>query len=212
MDFNTILTNIQKIYPDVNVQFKNQSTFMQILGKILFFNSSFMTDFVTTIGTTIYYPSQDWIDADPDTSSILLLHELVHIYDQKQENRIVFTILYALPQLLFVLFIPLLFIVRWEFALIPLLLLAPIPAYFRMYYERRAYIISMYATQKLGDEQSLVSSYVDYFTGSEYYYMWPFASGITNELTIAQNQILAGQRPSNPEAAVFDLIDTIFSS
>jgi hypothetical protein len=212
MDFYTILANIQKIYPDVNVQFKNQSTFMQVLGKILFFNSSFMTNFVTTIGTTIYYPSQDWINTNPYSASVLLLHELVHIYDQKKESRIVFTILYALPQLLFLLFIPLLFIVSWKFALIPLILLSPIPAYFRMYYERRAYMISMYSCQKLNCVQSLPSSYVAYFTGSEYYFMWPFSSGLTEEFTTAQNQILAGQRPNNPEAAVYDMIDTIFSS
>lgn len=212
MDFEQILANIQKIYPDVNVKFKNQSTFMQILGKILFFNSSFMTEFVTTIGTTIYYPSQDWVNNNPYTASILLLHELTHIYDQKKDNSMVFSILYMLPQLLFILFIPLLFIIRWEFALIPLLLLAPIPAYFRMYYERRAYTISMYATYKLNCIQSLPSEYVQFLTGSEYYFAWPFASGLTTYFTNVQNQIVAGQRPSSPEPAVFDLVDQIFSS
>jgi hypothetical protein len=212
MDFNTILANIQKVYPDVNVKFKDQSTFMQILGKILFFNPAFMTDFITTVGTTIYYPSQNWIDTNPATSSVLILHETVHIYDQNNSNRVIFSLLYLLPQLLFLLFIPLLFIVNWKFVLIPLVFLAPIPSYFRMYYERRAYTISMYASQKLGYTQSLPSSYVTDFTSSEYYFMWPFSTSLTTYFTNAQNQIINNQRPSNPEPAVYDMIDKILSS
>jgi ABC-type multidrug transport system fused ATPase/permease subunit len=211
MDFNTLLANIQKIYPDVNVQYKDQSTFMQILGKILFFNPSFMTDFTTTVGTTIYYPSQEWVNNNIYSAEVLMLHELTHIYDQKNSNSILYALLYVLPQLLFILFIPLLFVINWKFALIPLVFLAPIPSYFRMYYERRAYTISMYATQKLGCIQTAVPAYVADFTSSEYYFMWPFTSSLTTYFTTVQNQIINNQRPSNPEPAVYDLVDQILS-
>ena len=40
----------------VSIKYKDNSWFMKVLSKILFFNKKFMTRFTTTIGKTVYFP------------------------------------------------------------------------------------------------------------------------------------------------------------
>jgi hypothetical protein len=48
-------------------------------------NKRFMTDYVTTIGRTIYVPAS-WDSASEDRKSIVLLHERVHIEQFEREG------------------------------------------------------------------------------------------------------------------------------
>ena len=96
---------------------KQGSFLMKAISKLLFFNGSFMTSFITVIGKGIYFPSnwidiielcEEWIENDkpsenfpvrdgPKAKALLgvLLHEYVHQMDNKKS--ILFPILYIAP-------------------------------------------------------------------------------------------------------------------
>jgi hypothetical protein len=212
--FDSTLKNIQKIYPNVNVQYKNESSLMKFIGKFMFFNPAFMTGYTTTIGNTIYYTNREFVEQHPDAATIVLLHELVHINDSNNKN-LLFNFLYLIPQVFSMLFIPFIFFIGWK-ALFFLLFLTPIPAYWRMINERRAYTISIYVSKKLNDigyhldlfEEA--SFYASQFKNSSYYFMFPFKSIDSYFQTIAL-QIQAGDKPEL-EKNVYDLVDKVFSA
>lgn len=213
MAFQDLVTGAQKYFPSLQVQYKDQSTFMKILGTILFFNPSFMTDYITTIGNTIYYPTENYVKAHPISGAVVFLHELVHINDSGKLSKPLFSFLYLLPQLISFLLLPLFFFVHWWIVL-PLVLIfaAPIPAYFRMNFEKRAYISSLYTLTKLGQRLHFnpqlpdqVNFFLSQFKGSYYYFMWPF--DLTSEFNNAVANIQAGKRPY--EDPVFDMLDDL---
>jgi len=144
MTFQDIVQTAQQSFPNIKVAYKDQSIFMKILGKLMFFNPSFMTNYITTIGSTIYYPSEAYIAEDEFSNSIIFMHELMHISDSKKYSKILFSISYLFPQILLILFLPL-FLINWKIAL-PLVIFSalPLPAYFRMWFERRGYFVSAY--------------------------------------------------------------------
>ena len=108
-----------------------------------------MTKYTTTIGSTIYFPNEKYIRTRPLSSITIFLHELVHIYDSKRLSNILYSFLYLLPISLLP-FTLLLFIYSWKIALVlSILCLIPLPAYFRMYFERRAYMASLYVINAL---------------------------------------------------------------
>lgn len=211
-----VLDKVAQYFPKAKIGFKDQSTFMKIIGALLFFNPGFMTQFITTIGDTIYYPSATYVNSHPVSSFVVLLHELVHVYDEKKYSKILFMLSYLLPQLLVLLFLPLLFLVGWKFALISLVFLAPFPAYFRMHFEKRAYIASLYVMQKLNmshpdykiDIDDRSNFFTQQFKNASYYFMWPF-SNINSDFTKAVDAIKSGNRPY--EDKLFDILDEIVS-
>jgi hypothetical protein len=209
--FNDILVRAKVAYPNYQIKFKNQDTFMKILGTLMFFNKTFMTSFTTTIGNTSYFPSQTYIDANPISSSVVLLHELVHVKDSNDQNKFLFGLGYALPQLLFLLVIPLCLMFGW-YGLFGLLFLLPIPAYFRMQDEKKAYTISMYVVNKLNIKYGYSldldpSFYASEFKTSNYYWVWPFQSIDIYFNTLA-TQITAGEKPYY-EIELYNITDQI---
>jgi len=212
----SVMDTVLSFFPKVKIGYKNQSTFMKIIGGLLFFNPLFMKSFITTIGSTIYYPSSAYVDAHPVSSLVVLLHELVHVHDEKKYTEVLFNLLYLMPQLLAILFIPLLFLVGWKFALLSLLFLAPIPAYFRMYFEKRAYIASLYVMNKLNalhpdykiDLDDRSNFFVQQFKNGSYYFMWPF-SNLDKEFAGALQLIKNGERPYQDD--LFDILDKIIA-
>jgi hypothetical protein len=212
--FDDTLANAQKLIPNLQVKYKDQSTFMKILGVLMFFTPGFMTDYITSIGSTLYYPSEAYIQNDPIDNTVVLLHEIIHIEDEKNDNSILFGFLYLLPQLLTLLFIPLLFIVGWKFALIAFVFALPLPAYFRMQDEKKAYTIALYTMYKLNaklnikiDISQWATFYALQFKNSAYYFMWPF-SGMLTYFTNVAEQIQAGQKPEY-DISVYNLVDQI---
>lgn len=212
MAFQGLIDSAQKYFPDLQVKYKADSKFMQLIGKVLFFNKSFMTDYITTIGSTVYFPSQADVNANQTSSAITLLHELVHVYDAKGLSKPVFSILYLFPQILALLFFPLL-LVSLKVALPFLLFAAPIPAFFRMRFEKRAYFVSLYVTNALSkrfhfnpDLDNQKVTWENQFKGSYYYFMWPLG-GLSKEFDDAVAKIKAGQRPY--EDPVFDILDDL---
>ena len=193
---------LQEKTSGLEVKFKNKSNLMKLLGFILFFNSKFMTDYVTTIGKTIYFPTETDFLAETETSSIMTLaHEYQHVKDyEKTPIWFIWSYLFplsALPLLLLsFVFLP------WYIAIFSLLSLAPLPAYWRMRWELRGYTMSLFMFHAIAKErdmesqrlretlQSLVEHYNKQFTGWAYYVMWPF--GVKKKLLLAVEKIISG--------------------
>lgn len=183
------------------VKFKNESLFMKFLGTLMFFNPNFMTHYITTIGKTIYFPSRQWVNDNKKSAKIIVLHENIHIMDAAKLTQPLFSLLYLLPQWLVLVAIPLFFL-HWFLALMALVFLLPLPAYFRMTFERRAYTFSIYGAfkyaQKNGETIDLDASalsHVSQFTTAGYYFMWPFKTSLTSYFLEASKQIQAGGYP-----------------
>ena len=85
-------THIQSEIPKFKIRSKEKSLFMRVLSKLLFFNPSFMSDFVTTLYPYIYVPG-------PSLELHTLAHEYVHLKDRKNLG-LYFNFLYLSPQVL----------------------------------------------------------------------------------------------------------------
>ena len=154
-----------------------------------------MTNYITTIGYTVYYPDKTWIQKNPKEATVSFIHECVHMNDEKTTNSFLWKLGYLFPQWLSLLVPFLLFLVSWKIVL-PLFLffLLPLPAPFRMLFEKKAYFMGMYAAHKiygvdpslLGDEWSGV------FKNSSYYWMWVF--GLDKEFKDVSEAIKADQK------------------
>lgn len=218
MAFNDIVNTALKSFPSLQIAFKDTSPLMRILGTILFFTPGFMTKYITTIYPTIYFPNQAYINntADPISASVVLLHEITHCHDAKSINPLLFGILYLSP---LALIIPssFLFLISWKLALpIIILFASPVPAYFRYLFEKRAYMVSIYANNAICKKYGWTPNFVDQeaniieqFTTSAYYYMWPFSKSLTDDFDAAVKAVQAGHRPFNDPW--FDTIDKLIA-
>lgn len=212
--FKELDQKIKENFPKVSIKFKNESLFMKIIGFVLFFNRNFMKTYITTVRNTIYFPSKESLEKDNLLNVTVYLHELVHIIDN--QNNFLFGLLYMVPQILFfILFIISLFI-SWKLVLLSFLFLLPIPAYFRMKYEKRAYTISLYVMHKLNlkynveifNLQEEADFIFKHFNGLAYYFMWPFKS--LNEYFLnAAKEISENKRPKFVEEEIYDTIDKL---
>jgi len=186
--FDKFSSTLASSLPGFEVKYKDESIFMKILGKLLFFNKDFMTRYATTIGNTVYFPSREFVESNQLSSIVTMAHEYRHARDSKKITKVLFSIAYLLPQLLapFMLFFG--FISWWLAILLMLLFLAPLPAYFRKTIELRGYIMSLFMYNEIQKEfgfsepvrkELLLSSANKkdiMFTGPSYYFMWPFGS------------------------------------
>jgi hypothetical protein len=192
---NRFITELQKTVPNFNIKFKNQSTLIKIISYILFFNKQFMTVYITTIGSTVYFPSEQFLESDVPNNQTAIAHEFVHAVDNK--NNIIFKLLYLFPQILTPLFIILFFLLPHVFNFISLgvaliCLLPIIPAFWRSKDELRGYQMSLFAGSELMKEYNAptdqynkyLNDNIDFinaeFTGSGYY--WMGRSGVISQL------------------------------
>ena len=218
--FDKLVETSKKYFPELKVLYKDESVLMKVLKYLIFFNPKFSTSFTTTFGNTIYFPSRAYVASRDLSCSVVFLHELIHIYDSESHGffqKLLFNISYVFPQILALLVIPLLFLVPWYFALIPLVFLAPLPAYWRMKSERKAYFISMYVMRQMEIKTGVKYHIEDnkrYFTnqfrGPNYYFMWIFP-GISKQFDAAWDKISNNQRPFEDEK-LFNMIDEIIKT
>ncbi len=214
MTLETLTQSAKLYFPQLETQYKDQSWLMRLLGKILFFNKKFMTNYTTTIGSTVYFPNADFVKQRPISALVILMHELVHINDAKKMGSLLFSFLYLTPQILALLAIPLLFLMGWKIPLLLfLVLMSPLPSYFRMHFEKRAYMASLYVTnalgKKLGFDPMLDKNeayYLSQFRNSYYYFMWVF-KGLNKEFDVAVVKIKNGERPYDDP--VFNILDAL---
>ena len=197
MAFPDLLLKAQTYFPNLQVKYKDQSSFMKLLGKLLFFNKSFMTDFVTTVGSTIYLPNEAYTQTQAGTETFI--HETVHLYDEKRLS-ILYQLSYVLPQLLFIPSIAIFFL-SWKLAIpVMLFFLLPLPAPWRTYFEQRAYSVQLYVRKQiwndsLEDLNGSADAYNAFFIGSTYYFMWPF--GKDSALRQVAGIVSSGNDPLN---------------
>jgi len=148
MYFDKFKDNISKSY-SFDIKYKNQSPFMKFIGALLFFNKSFMTKYTTTIGSTIYFPSEDFIKQNDQGSIEILSHELVHVGQANKYGKLLFSILYLFPQCLAALSILSLlafFNIGFLWFLVCLVFIAPIPAPWRAAFEIGGYTMSLFVS------------------------------------------------------------------
>lgn len=189
----------------IKIKFKDESWFMKLLNLfVLVFNKRFMSHYTSTIYNTIYFPSREWLEKHPHAAAAILAHEVVHIEDRERINNKyfpgVYGIAYYFPQCLcslsllaFLAFVNL----WWLLSLGFLLFLLPIPSPGRFYIESRGYAMTLfyrniYYTQLGGTFDLLreIENYSKYFTGPDYYYMWPFEKSVKGTLI---NNFIAGE-------------------
>ncbi len=210
--FNDVVARAQEKFPSLTIKYKDESLFMKILSKLAFFNKDFMT-YTTTVGSTVYFSSATRVKLTPVGSTITLMHELSHIYNMLKTKKLNL-VLYTLPQTLALLAIPMFFLFGLIPALLCLLFLLPIPSYSRMQEEKQAYIMSLYVMNKLNVRNGYninlytqKTSFVKEFTGSSYYFMWPFP-GIQTSFDDALTEIRLGRKPIY-DPSLYALIDNI---
>jgi len=136
-----ILTALKKEIKGLKIVEKRGSTFMRFISWLppfLFFRKRFMEGYITTIGTTIYWPDRPE-DFDGDETIKCLLHESVHAADSANPF---FELSYLFPQILAVLSVSALsaiWVGVWGLiGLGFLIFLAPWPAPYRVHWEARA--------------------------------------------------------------------------
>jgi hypothetical protein len=89
---------IEKEAPFFQIRFKDESYLMRALGLLMRpFNPTFLTNFTTTVGAVVYFPSRARYEAEPNESIATLSHEFVHIHDSRETGPR-FQLGYAAPQ------------------------------------------------------------------------------------------------------------------
>jgi hypothetical protein len=180
-----------------DIVYKDESRFMKTLAIFAtLFNPKFMTDYTTTVGTTIYVPRGDFSEYQNDYVEIFA-HELMHMRENKQQGSVLYFLRYFFPQILFplaLLSIGAIWNLWFLLALLFLLFLLPLPSPGRRDIELNGYTMSLavrYWTGSQLDETDF-TRIERYFTGSAYYFMWPFAGGIGRDLRERAVRIRSG--------------------
>jgi hypothetical protein len=211
MLFKNLVLAAQQYFPSLKIKYKDNSILMKILAKLFFFDKTFK-DNSTTRGFTIYLPSPTFIKMHPVSGAVIFLHELAHLY-YRQKMGIFFNLLYLMPQLL-ILPSLLLFLISWKVALPVILLVSMLPAYFRMHFEKQAYLSSIYVIEKLSVKLNFNPHLVeqseflyDQFNGC--IYSWKYGFDARSQFNQAVLDIQGGARPYQSE--IFDILDDLIS-
>ncbi|MFA5202890.1 MAG: hypothetical protein WC708_00540 [Lentisphaeria bacterium] len=121
---------------------------------------TFMTNFTTTIGYTVYV-SSSWEKMTDINKIIILRHERIHMQQRNKYGPLMFSFLY--------LFFP----------------LPCIFAYFRMKFETEAYAETIKATAELTEIGAALVQSKEYkekiiknFTEASYFWTWPFRASL----------------------------------
>lgn len=175
----------------LEVKFKDESVFMKSLGVVLFFNPRFMTRYSTTVGNVVYFPSRSWLNDNKNSAARVLAHELVHISDATDAGSVLFSYAYLTPQVFALL--SLLAFVHSPWWLLCMLFLAPIPAPMRTYWELRGYAITDAVQYKSTGSFTNIDWMIKQFSGSAYFFMWPFKKDIRNRILTNRSLIQEGK-------------------
>lgn len=187
--------------PDVRLYEKQSSALMWTLyvaGFMWIWNKWFFSRFHTTIGKRVYI-KKDSIAAE-DWAGIyrVLRHEYIHIL-QRRRYWLLYDVAYLFPQVLAVLAIPsflsIWFGLQWLWSLGFLAFLAPIPAYWRMRFEIEGYTQTLLVEYEMRGQisEGLIRRVAEKFTGSTYYFMWPFNRDVRARLGDIVDKIYTGK-------------------
>lgn len=96
--FNRISETISADHPSFKIRYKNKSLLMRLLALLAYpFNEQFAKGYITTLGSTVYFPSQADVEDDYSGAAEVLAHEGVHIFDN-DKHGIAFKVGYSLNQ------------------------------------------------------------------------------------------------------------------
>lgn len=177
--FDSLVEEFQKII-HFEIKYKHESDFMYLVNFFVkWFCPTFMADYTTVIGNTIYFPSRKFVFESENSSMRILAHEIVHLLDQKRVSKPIFMFGYLFPQILVLGIFSFPWLGWWALAF--LLFTLPIPAPFRFHFEVRAYAISMMTAPK-SRRTAVLNHAVSQFTGWNYYKTFPFPKSAKKEL------------------------------
>ena len=189
------VNDMQVLVPGFRLVVKEDSRFMRFLARILFFNKRFLSHFITTIGRTVYVPR-----AIIERTGLVptLAHEAQHYWDNRRWG-LFYPIGYLSPQIwalgALLSLLAIWFSNWWLLCLLCLLLLAPLPALFRMLIERRGYLMSIACFYWARGDQDVTWT-LKYFKGADYYWMWPFEKSLRWWFERNFEKIRAGKFPT----------------
>jgi predicted membrane protein len=193
---NEVFTEYRKLCEvrwGVKIAEKSESKLMKAIAAVLFFNKSFLTGYITTIGTTVYWPKADGIDGRDFKT---LFHEAQHAYDYRK-SPLWFVLSYLSPQVLAIFSLMSLLALTgnllWLLSMLWLAVLAPIPSVMRTYWEMRGYSCG------IAEQVWLKGAFSDFhkeyykqsFMTAAYYFMWPFSRSMDRKLSRAEQRIRA---------------------
>jgi len=183
----------KKISPNFNIKSKSEKSGLYAIVSpfIKLFNKEVDTRYITVLFGTMWVPD-DFFDSTDNSMLQILAHETRHEYDRKIYGSVLFSLIYLFPQVLVLLSVLSVLSIwlgpAWLLWLLALLFLAPLPAPGRAYLERNGYRIN-YLIERWGngsneeDMKAISEWYANHFTGSSYYFMFPFRNYIVKELT-----------------------------
>lgn len=174
------------IDPKIQLLAKEDSKLMKVVGFIVKpFNPTFNTLYTTTIGSTIWMPSEVAKILSEEHFLEVIAHEIQHVLDEKEQG-ILFKLGYLFPQVLAALSLLSLggiWSTTWLWWLLCLLFLAPLPAYWRYKAELNGYRTSIVFDKFHGRTSARTHEWmIGQFAGPSYYFAWPFKSWIEKDL------------------------------
>jgi len=184
-------------YHGVEVTEKTASKFMRLLATLMFFNKTFLNGYITTIGTTIYWPNLEQMYMHPDAAFGTLFHEVQHAVDYRRAS-VFFVGTYLGPQILFLLallsLLALAFGNLWLLWLLAILFLLPLPSIGRAVWEMRGTScgLAMRVWGNSGFSEAHTDAVVARFTGPDYYYMLPSKRLVVWLLDRYKKKVLSG--------------------
>lgn len=208
--FEALCATIRSRVPKFKIRYKRGNAWQRFLGTLLFFirGNAYMEEFTTTLGSTVWFPSEEFVEADRWKAFKILAHEYLHLMD-RQSRPVFFEFLYAMPQLLSILSVLALmaffFGAWWLMALLALVFLAPIPALGRMGLEQRGYAMGLAINiWRHGTIRQEKRDYLhDVFEGSAYYWMWPYKKDI-DEWIDKTERLVRNVDKIKPDATIFE--------
>ncbi len=143
-----LVAELRVEFPGFRVAFKDESRAQQVIGygARLFGNPSYVADYITVLGRTVWFPDRAAFDGNPAATVETLLHERVHMWDWARR--------------------PVWFPVSYAFC-------APAIRTMRAEWERRAYAVDVVAARLSGRKvDAVVEEMQGIFAGPGYFYMW----------------------------------------
>ena len=159
--------------PGFRIAYKDESAGQRAIGRLLRpFNRTYLTQYTTVFGRTVWMPSRAWRDRQsPRSLWALLRHEAVHLRDMRR-FPVLFQLSYAL--------------------------LLPAGLTFRALWEARAYRETLRAEAELDGaiSEATIEHIAGRFTGPDYLFMFPFPKAIRRHLRRVSAEVLAELRSS----------------
>jgi hypothetical protein len=191
-------------FPQFEIRYKDESKLMKFLNFFVrIFNPGFMTNYITTFGTTVYFPSRKYLLEGQGHLTEVLAHELVHMWDRKSQGAFAYTFKYGSPQwfaLLSLLALGAIWALPMLVFLLFLLCALPLPSVGRRNIELDGYTMSMaYHYWTAGQvDPAYITFYADQFVKSGYYFMWPFRKQVEGMLRARLSWVTSGKALKDP--------------